>query len=205
MHTCPRDTHLSAGQAPPHLTLTSGSTPTPATSSKGLSHNYLGHSRPSKGRARVQTMAPHTHPRAPSLTQTRFHAPWPSAAAFSCGPSPTGSPGAPIPSTTVPEGASARARPWGRTEASPPSSRPAPPTSRALTSRPGARRAATAPHHRPHAAPQLPAVPGRRCRGSQRFTSWVSAAGPVRRGRASPVTKRNPPPPTPPPRGCWRR
>lgn len=102
-------------------------------------------------------------------------------------------------------GASARARPWGRSEASPPSSRPAPPTSRALTSRPGTRRAATAPHHRPHAAPQLPAAPGRRCSRSQRFTSWVSAAGPVRCGRASPVTKRNPPPPTPPPRGCWRR
>lgn len=100
-------------------------------------------------------------------------------------------------------GASARARPWGRSEASPPSSRPAPPTSRALTSRPCARRAATAPHHRPHAAPLLPAAPGRRCRRSQRFTSWVSAASPVRCGRASPVTKRNPPPPTPPPRGCW--
>lgn len=102
-------------------------------------------------------------------------------------------------------GASAWARPWGRSEASPPSSRPAPPTSRALTSRPCARSAATAPHHRPHAAPQLPAAPGRRRRRSQRFTSWVSAAGPVRCGRASPVTKRNPPPPTPPPRGCWRR
>lgn len=212
MHTCPRAdyTHLSAGQAPSHLTFTIGSTLTPTTTSKGLSHNYLGqghtrnHAHPKAGHA-CRPWHPHTHPRAPSLTQTRLHTPWPSAAAFSCGPSPTGSPGSPIPSTTGLEGASARARPWGRIEASPPSSRPAPPTSRALTSRPCARRADTAPHHRPHAAPQLPAAPGRRCRRSQRFTSWVSAAGPVRCGRASPVTKRNPPPPTPPPRGCWRR
>lgn len=54
MHTCPRDTHLSAGQAPSHLTFTIGSTPTPTTSSKGLSHNYLG-----QGHTRT-----HAHPKA---------------------------------------------------------------------------------------------------------------------------------------------
>lgn len=207
-HTCPRadSTHLSAGQPPSHLTPTFRSITIPATSSKEQlsSVETHTHSHPSKGRARVQTRHTHTHPPVGSLTQTRLHTSWPSAAAPSRGPFPTGSPGAPIPSMTV-LGASARAWPWGRSEASPPSSRPAPPTSRALTSRLCARRAAAAPHHRLHAAPQLPAAPGRRGRRSQRSTSWVSAAGPVRCGRASPVTKRNPPPPAPPPRGRGRR
>lgn len=107
MHTCPRAdyTHLSADQAPSHLTPTFRSTPTPTTSSTGLSHNYPGqghtrtHAHPKAGHA-CRPWHPHTHPRAPSLTQTRLHTPWSSAAESSCGPSPTGSSGAPISSTT---------------------------------------------------------------------------------------------------------
>lgn len=60
-HTCPRaaSTHLSAGQPPSHLTATFRAITTPATSSKEQL-SWAGthtHSHPSKGRARVQTMA----------------------------------------------------------------------------------------------------------------------------------------------------
>lgn len=97
-HTCLQARHPHISQPP------SGPLQPQPPQAKGSHTTILGRDThaltPIQRPAWCRPWHPHTHPRAPSLTQTRLHTPWPSAAASSCRPSPTGSPGAPIPSTT---------------------------------------------------------------------------------------------------------